>query len=79
MNIPLPEIRDRMDEIPKDRDIYVHCRSSQRSYYALTALRNAGFDRVKNIQGSFLGISFYEYFDDKRKDRDPIVTAYNFK
>lgn len=79
VNIPLPEIRDRMDEIPKDRDIYVHCRSSQRSYYALTALRNAGFDRVKNIQGSFLGISFYEYFDDKRKDRDPIVTAYNFK
>lgn len=77
-HIPLPDIRKRMDEVPKDKKIFIHCRSSQRSYYALTALRNEGYDKVFNLQGSFLGLSFYEYLDDKRFNRDPILTDYNF-
>ena len=78
-NVPLTQLRDRMDEIPKDRPVYVHCRSSQRSYYSLCALKGAGFDNIINISGSFLGISLYEYFTDKKEGRDPIVTAYNFE
>ena len=42
------------------------------------ALQNLGFDNVINITGSFLGLSFYEYFDDKRLKRGSIVTDYNF-
>lgn len=78
VNIPLSQIRQRLDEIPKDRPVYLHCRSSQRSYNAVLALRGHGFQNVYNISGSFLGISFYEYFNDVTQNREPIVTAYNF-
>lgn len=78
-NIPLSELRERMSEIPKDVPVYVHCRSAQRSYHAVMALQNSGYDHVYNISGSFLGICLYEYFEDKTAGREPIVTAYNFK
>ena len=79
VNIPLGEIRTRMDEIPKDVPVYVHCRSSQRSYNAVMALENSGYDNVYNISGSYLGINLYEYFNDQQQGREPIVTQYNFK
>lgn len=78
-NIPLSELRERMDEIPKDQAVYVHCRSGQRSYNAVMALQNSGFSNVFNVSGSFLGICLYEYFTDITTNRDKIVTAYNFK
>ncbi|MBQ6651212.1 MAG: FAD-dependent oxidoreductase [Atopobiaceae bacterium] len=76
-NVPLSQLRQRMDEIPRDIPVYLHCRSSQRSYYALCALRGNGWTNVRNISGSFLGISLYEWFNDKDQGREPIVTAYN--
>jgi NADPH-dependent 2,4-dienoyl-CoA reductase/sulfur reductase-like enzyme/rhodanese-related sulfurtransferase len=78
VNIPLSELRDRFDEVPKDKPVYLHCRSSQRSYNAVMALQNAGFDNVVNISGSFLGICLYEYSQDSMAGREKIVTAYNF-
>lgn len=79
LNIPLSELRERMDEIPKDVPVYVHCRSAQRSYNAVMALQNSGYTNVVNISGSFLGICLYEYYNDVTTGREPIVTAYNFK
>ncbi len=78
-NIPLSQFRERMDEIPKDIPVYVHCRSAQRSYNAVMALENSGYDNVYNISGSFLGICLYEYYKDQTENREPIVTQYNFK
>ncbi|MEF1311514.1 FAD-dependent oxidoreductase [Vibrio mytili] len=78
LNLPLSEIRDRTDELPKDQPIYVHCRSGQRSYNAVLALQKMGFEEVYNISGGFMGLSFYEYFNDVTTDRSPIVTDYNF-
>ncbi len=78
INIPLYEIRERLDEIPKDRPVYLHCRTSQRSYNAIMALQGRGFDNLYNISGSFLGISYYEYFNDMVSGREKIVTEYNF-
>lgn len=78
-NIPLSQFRERMHEIPKDVPVYIHCRSAQRSYNAVMALENSGYDNVYNISGSFLGISLYEYYQDITKNREPIVTTYNFK
>ena len=78
ISIPLSELRDRMSEIPKDRPVYLHCRTGQRSYNAVMALQNSGYDNVFNITGSFLGLSFYEYFNDQELKREPIVTNYNF-
>lgn len=79
VNIPLSELRERMEEIPTDIPVYVHCRSSQRSYNAVMALNNSGYTNVTNISGSFLGISLYEYYQDQVQNREPIVTNYNFK
>lgn len=79
INIPLSELRERANEIPKDKTVYLHCRTGQRSYNAALALQNLGYDNVINITGSFLGLSFYEAYNDKTKDRESIVTKYNFK
>lgn len=79
VNIPLSQLRERMGEVPTDRPVYLHCRSSQRSYNALMALQNSGWTNIWNISGSYLGISLYEYFNDVTLDREPIVTEYNFR
>ena len=78
VNIPLSQLRERMHEIPKDKPVYVHCRSSQRSYNAICAMQGRGYKNVYNIMGSFLGLSVYEYFNDVKSGRKPIVTKYNF-
>jgi NADPH-dependent 2,4-dienoyl-CoA reductase/sulfur reductase-like enzyme/rhodanese-related sulfurtransferase len=78
VNIPLSQFRDRLDEIPKDQPVYVHCRSSQRSYNMVRALGQLGYDHVYNLDGSFLGVCEYEYFNDVVSKREPIVTDYNF-
>ena len=79
VNIPLSQLRQRMDEIPKDRPVYLHCRSSQRSYNAIMALQHCGFDNVSNIAGSYLAICLYEYPQDVLFNREKIVTEYNFR
>ena len=79
INIPLSELRERTNEIPKDKPVYLHCRTGQRSYNAALALQNLGFNNVVNITGSFLGLSFYEAYNDKFKNRESILTNYNFK
>ena len=78
VNIPLGELRQRAGEIPKDRPVYLHCRTSQRSYNGIMALKGRGFENLYNISGSFLGISYYEYFTDVTTGRERIVTEYNF-
>ena len=78
-NIPLSQLRQRMDEIPVDVPVYLHCRTGQRSYNAICCLQGHGYKNLWNISGSFLGVSLYEYFNDKVQDRMPVVTEYNFK
>ncbi len=78
VNIPLSQLRDRVDEFPRDKDIYLHCRSGQRSYNAVLALQNLGFKNVWNVSGGFMGVSFHEYYHDKVTGREPILTDYNF-
>ena len=78
VNIPLGELRQRVSEIPEDCPVYLHCRTSQRSYNAIMALKGRGYENVYNISGSFLGISFYEYYMDTVTGREKILTDYNF-
>ena len=44
VKIPLGELRSRLDELPRDREIGVICRSGQRAYYATRILLQNGFD-----------------------------------
>ena len=77
--IPLSELRKRLDEIPKNIPVYLHCRSGQRSYNAVMALQNLGYTDIYNISGGFIELCFYEYYTDKTTGREPIVTAYDFE
>lgn len=78
LHIPLSELRARVNELPRDQPIYIHCRSGQRSYNAVLMLQNLGYTQVFNLAGGFLSLSFYEAFNDQHLKRSPIVTAYNF-
>jgi NADPH-dependent 2,4-dienoyl-CoA reductase/sulfur reductase-like enzyme/rhodanese-related sulfurtransferase len=55
-NIPLPQLRARLGELPRDREILVFCRSAQRSYYATRILLQNGF-KARNISGAMLSRS----------------------
>lgn len=50
VNVPLPELRSRLSELPGDQEIWVHCGVGQRSYYATRILKQNGFT-VRNLSG----------------------------
>jgi rhodanese-related sulfurtransferase len=50
VNIPLPVLRNRLREIPRDKAVTVYCAAGQRSYYAARILIQNGYE-VKNISG----------------------------
>ena len=56
VNIPLPQLRARLGELPRDREILVICRSGQRAYYATRILLQNGF-KARNISGGMLSRS----------------------
>lgn len=53
VNIPLDELRDHLDELPRKRKILVYCQKGQRGYLAACALKGRGFDNVVNLRGGF--------------------------
>ena len=57
INIPLDEIRDRIDEIPKDKPVYVFCAVGLRGYLAYRILVQHGYDKVRNLSG---GLKIYK-------------------
>ncbi|MGD0918546.1 MAG: FAD-dependent oxidoreductase [Thermodesulfobacteriota bacterium] len=52
--IPLGELKKRVNELDKEKEIAVHCESGLRSYKACLNLRHEGFENVKNIDGGML-------------------------
>ncbi|MCE1253074.1 MAG: rhodanese-like domain-containing protein [Anaerolineae bacterium] len=49
--IPLGELPDRLNEVPKDKEIVVVCRTGHRSAQGRDILRNAGFEKVTSMAG----------------------------
>jgi len=54
VNIPLAQLRDRLEELPRDRRIICYCQKGQRGYLAACALHGHGFENVANLRGGFL-------------------------
>ncbi|MBT9588411.1 rhodanese-like domain-containing protein [bacterium] len=52
--IPLGEIPQRFEEIPKDGDIVVQCKAGGRSAQAQRFLQGQGYTRVQNLSGGIL-------------------------
>ncbi len=53
LHIPVDELRERIDELPKDKRIIVHCQSGLRSYFACRILSQHGFD-CANVAGGYI-------------------------
>jgi adenylyltransferase/sulfurtransferase len=52
--LPLPQLAQRYSELPRDREMVVHCKSGMRSAKAIQFLRQQGFERMKNLKGGIL-------------------------
>ncbi len=65
LNIDLVHLRDNLDQLPRDRQILVFCRSGQRAHYAVRILMQHGF-QASNISGGMMSQSVF-----LRKDTVP--------
>lgn len=61
VNIPLAQLRARLDELPREREILVICRSGQRAYYATRMLLQKGF-KASTLSGGMLSRTHAENF-----------------
>jgi len=65
LHIPLGELRQRWQEIPRDRKLAVYCTVGQRAYYATRILRHRGL-RPRNIAGGLTTYNLYQVESGRR-------------
>ncbi|MFT3846347.1 MAG: FAD-dependent oxidoreductase [Lacibacter sp.] len=53
INIPVDDMRSRLDEIPKDKNLYIYCEAGLRGYLAQRILKQNGFNQVSNLSGGY--------------------------
>ena len=70
-NIPVDELRNRLSEIPKDREIIIFCQIGLRGYIACRILRQKGYKKVKNLSGGYK-----TYFPAVQKQDNPDIYQY---
>lgn len=51
VHIPMQEVPDRLDEIPRDPTVVVYCHTGVRSWMVAGFLEQRGFRRVANLGG----------------------------
>lgn len=69
-HIPLGQLRERLGELDREKQIVVYCAIGVRSYNAARILSQNGFENVKVLEG---GISFYKsmhHRDFEEEDRE---------
>jgi NADPH-dependent 2,4-dienoyl-CoA reductase/sulfur reductase-like enzyme/rhodanese-related sulfurtransferase len=54
VNIPVDSLRNRLDQLPKDKKIAVYCASGVRSAIAARMLQQLGYKQVYNVSGGFM-------------------------
>jgi len=52
--LPMDQVPNRLDEIPKDKEVIVTCRSGNRSGQVTNYLLQNGFDNVHNMKGGII-------------------------
>lgn len=53
VNIPLDSLRDRLEELPRNKTIYIFCQVGLRGYLASRILLLKGYTDVKNLSGGY--------------------------
>jgi len=71
INIPVDELRENLDKIPKDKNIYVYCQVGLRGYIACRILMQNGFKSVKNLSGG------YKIYETATSDSSDITIRYD--
>ena len=66
INMPLDELRNRLDELPKDKEILIFCQAGLRGYIAYRILKQKGF-RARNLSG---GYKTYQLAVQKQSNED---------
>jgi rhodanese-related sulfurtransferase len=56
LNVPLDELRFRLDEVPRGIRIHMHCRSGFRAHLALRILKEKGYEDLVNVTGGYMAI-----------------------
>ncbi len=56
VNIPQETLKYRMEEVPRDKNLFVICNAGGRSYEALRQLNTAGIHNAANVQGGVIGL-----------------------
>ncbi len=85
INIPLTSLREKLHELPKDKEIVVYCNQGKTGYFAMTILNQHGFTKIKNLSGGIKLFKFTTFkqenigiFDDdyidKKDDVQKIIT-----
>ncbi|MCY9657502.1 rhodanese-like domain-containing protein [Paenibacillus chondroitinus] len=54
INIPLSKLKQRVGEIPKNKHVYLYCRSGMRSKQAARILKKNDFNELSHLQGGIL-------------------------
>jgi rhodanese-related sulfurtransferase len=65
-NIPVDELRSRLAELPRDKEIYVHCAVGFRAHLAVRILKENGWDKVWNITGGYTSIKPMGLFEEEQ-------------
>jgi NADPH-dependent 2,4-dienoyl-CoA reductase/sulfur reductase-like enzyme/rhodanese-related sulfurtransferase len=66
VNIPLNDLRGRLEELPRDKHLIVSCATGQRAYYACRILMQNGFEHVDNLGGAYM--TFHAVHPDERAE-----------
>jgi rhodanese-related sulfurtransferase len=63
--LPLGQVPNRLNDIPKDKTVVAVCRSGNRSNQATQFLRDQGFDNIHNMTGGMISWSQSGYDIEK--------------
>lgn len=72
INIPLPQLRSRLGELPEDKPIYISCQVGLRGYLAARILENNGF-RAINVDGGYRTYSSVYPADTKESTECSVI------
>jgi rhodanese-related sulfurtransferase len=61
LHLPMHLIPIRINELPKDREVVLYCRSGARSYQACAYMMQQGYDRVLNLRGGIIAWARHGY------------------
>jgi len=61
LHIPMAVIPMRTNELPKDRELVIYCRSGARSYHTCQFLAQQGFENAVNLRGGIIAWARHGY------------------